>query len=756
MTPRGVLAASYGIFFFGVFRTLVLVWVGKSVLSSVVQKQTQYLNVFVGEYVSAALNMKDSLDTCGRVIDATREDNLTFSNMDMLVQAFSETYTSNFFLAKQFDNNSDYCRYMFSKYYPVVTEVTSLNDDCPRLFATNPNPNHTDDYSTDDMDYYGEENSNNFTNTITTQSWPLVYVFPFDSESLGFRTGNVNIFNENSTTFLDTGQPHYRNFPKNISYTNEANNLIYLVPLRTKDGVIDAVLGVQISTEKLFHDRTLINKYIQQFNLKIAIVLASAGQVYTLFSNFDHQNHSFFTHTSILSSAMAVDVLFYRPVSKSMWFIYLLLGIGLLESVLSAWTRLKNERRGAVARQKTDFLARMSHEIKTPINGIVGMIGLMEEIEDLPPTVKSCVKNTRKSTARLLNILNNVVDMSSIESGQVGLAHTSFKPTVILDVVKDYVNVHGARQNSITVVYSNVAVDELVLGDCDKIRRVLYNLVANSIKNTRGGHICVTVEWESVGVQRATKNSNGNIKIFIRVRDNGKGISKQNIKTIFDPFQNLRHDINTENVDDDTGVGIGLAVAKSFAVAMGGALVCESIPQTKTEFTFTFMVFGAFRVCETRTFSPNVPTIVSPIAASNTPPTSRNSKKNNKPGKNPPLLLVVDDNALNRALLQRIIQRRCPVDCHTSDDGITAIEMCRGNKYDIIFMDKCMPICSGIVATKTIRRSGINSNTCIVFVTADSSHSSFEECMGAGATEFVGKPVNADVIDELLCKYTTS
>lgn len=362
---------------------------------------------------------------------------------------------------------------------------------------------------------------------------------------------------------------------------------------------------------------------------------------------------------------------------------------------------------------KTMFLANMSHEIRTPMNGIMGFAELALENE-MDDETKGYVGYIKQSAESLLGIINDVLDISRIESGKLKITKNEYNPHKLLEQVNAMI-LNQATEKALAYkaeIDSNLPT--VLYGDDGKIREIVINILSNAIKYTKQGSVTLRVGCNAI--------NDDNVVLEMQVEDTGVGISKQMLDRVFDTFE--RAD-NTGNYKVE-GTGLGLSIAKAYAVHMGGDITVTSELGKGSVFTV--------KIPQKRIGSTSSKT----NASKNSPMLKTNDAK----------ALVVDDNVINIKLESDFLKRfGMEVDAATSGDE--AIEKSEISKYDIILMDHMMPGKDGVETFEHIRsHSGINQDTPIILVTANAMVGVQTEMMSKGFDGFVSKPIQIKLLEE--------
>ena len=406
-----------------------------------------------------------------------------------------------------------------------------------------------------------------------------------------------------------------------------------------------------------------------------------------------------------------------RNSQKSRIYLQWSLGGSLIALTLLAWQVLLAQRAASQARRangaKSEFLANMSHEIRTPMNGILGMLDL---VLDGPITEqqRDDIRIARDSSAALLAILKDVLDLSKIEAKRMKVFETPFDPQECLTgVVRLFEGV--ARDKGLKLEMLCSDVPKCLRGDEIRLRQVVTNLISNALKFTDAGGVVVELSAETSSAGRAL--------LRIKVRDTGIGIPIGKQKHLFCKFSQVDSSPSRRH----GGTGLGLSIAKSLVDLMQGSLTFSSVAGQGS----------CFRV--------EVPfTIASPEEQAALESVARTSGKRSGPiGR----ILVAEDNRINQLVISRSLERLgYAVDI--AENGEIAIERCRNNTYAAILMDCQMPVMDGYEATAAIRKGGlVDQSAPIIAVTAHAMRGDEERCLEAGMTNYITKPVSkADLI----------
>ncbi len=367
----------------------------------------------------------------------------------------------------------------------------------------------------------------------------------------------------------------------------------------------------------------------------------------------------------------------------------------------------------AANQAKTTFLENTSHELHTPMNGIVGMTELALDT-DLTDEQRKYLTAVRSSANALLSLLNDVLDFSTIEAGKLELKSIEFQ---IRESIEDTLDslVARAQQKGLQLgCHVQEDVPEVLVGDIRRLRQLIVNLAGNAIKFTERGEVNLHVDLQSHEQDR--------VELHFAVSDTGVGIPEDKLDAVFDPFEQA----DTSSTRKFGGAGLGLSLAAQLVQLMGGRIWVESTVGRGSTFHFT-ACFGV--APSTDAVAPSIDSRQAEIDRAGLP--ERRLK-----------ILLAEDNAINQAYAVRILTKNGHL-VVVANDGAEAIENWGREPFDLVLMDLQMPNVDGFQATAAIREREANSDrhTPIVALTA---HAKREQCLASGMDGYVAKPIKTD------------
>jgi signal transduction histidine kinase/ligand-binding sensor domain-containing protein/CheY-like chemotaxis protein/HPt (histidine-containing phosphotransfer) domain-containing protein len=399
------------------------------------------------------------------------------------------------------------------------------------------------------------------------------------------------------------------------------------------------------------------------------------------------------------------------------------------------------------ASAKSEFLARMSHEIRTPINIIMGMADLLSE-SGLTDRQRRYVGSFQSAGELLLSIINDILDFSKIEAGRIELEHTAFSLREELRRVADLAAFRASGKGLGFSWSVDDDVPDFVLGDPARLRQVLMNLLGNALKFTVSGEVRLHAEHGG-DISRNEPPAPGEAFVVrFTIADTGIGIPQKVLGDIFDRF--TQADVSTSR--QYGGTGLGLAICRKLVDLMGGTISVTSEEGRGSEFSFTamFEAAGAGSIpppASTRLQDDSFP---AGEAVSVDPPSARPLTFTRRAA-----ILLAEDNEANRNVV-RLFLADLPVEIVVAENGLRAVELAGTRVFDLMFMDVEMPGMDGLAATRAIRemeQRDARPPVPIIALTAHAFQEHRQQCLEAGCTDFVTKPVGKTRLIQVLDVY---
>jgi signal transduction histidine kinase/ActR/RegA family two-component response regulator len=366
---------------------------------------------------------------------------------------------------------------------------------------------------------------------------------------------------------------------------------------------------------------------------------------------------------------------------------------------------------------KSMFLSSMSHEIRTPMNAIIGMTSLARKSDDITK-IKRYLEKTEEAGHRLMSLINDVLDMSKIESGKLQISENEFD---YIKMVENAINVIADRALDKRIDIKNIyktPISRYMIADDLRISQVIVNLLSNAVKFTSDcGEIKLTTEIIEEN------------KLRVSVADNGIGISEDAMDKLFNSFEQADKSITRQY----GGTGLGLAICKQIIELMGGTISVESEEGKGSIFSFTVPIIWSEKLCQTDKNDVLISEDDGKFAVFN-------HKR----------ILLVEDVEVNRMIVSAMLEETgCIID--EAENGEEAVKKAQNMDYSLILMDMQMPVMDGLTATREIRR--FNKKVPIIAMTANAFKEDAEDCLSAGMNAHVAKPLDVDSFMALLIEY---
>lgn len=378
---------------------------------------------------------------------------------------------------------------------------------------------------------------------------------------------------------------------------------------------------------------------------------------------------------------------------------------------------VEKENAKSADRSKSQFLTTISHEMRTPLNGIVGITQLLQNTE-LNSEQSELVRNLSYSSRMLHSIISDVLDLTLIEGNKLIINENeidlAYELSQLMEVFKPFI---AAKSGKIDFSYEHdTSVPKVILGDIIRLKQILINLINNAIKFTEEGFVKVNTEVIS--------QDTDHVKIKFSVEDSGVGVKDKNHQFLFSKF------FKADSKQLVEGTGLGLSIVKNLAEAMGGAVGFRSKKGEGSTFYFEI----SFKTTEIKQamVSEDIPIL------------------NDFEGLS---ILVAEDQPINQMVAKKMLATLGITNVDIAENGMIAVQKCIENTYDIVLMDVQMPEMDGIEATMKILESIENTPPVIIAVTANVLKEELEKCLEAGMTDFVSKPFTGGMLRAVFSKH---
>ena len=381
--------------------------------------------------------------------------------------------------------------------------------------------------------------------------------------------------------------------------------------------------------------------------------------------------------------------------------------------------RERGERAQAEAanRAKDSFLAMMSHELRTPLNGVMGAAQALER-ENLTSEQSGLVKVLRSSGSLLLAVIDDILDFSKIEAGKLALEDGVVSLRELADHVDQLWRPSAEEKGLQFKVLLADKSDVVMRGDPTRLRQIVFNLVSNAIKFTQEGSVVVRIDIEPRCEERS---------LVIAVEDTGPGVPERVADRLFEAFEQA----DSSTTRKHGGTGLGLPISRKLARLMGGDVHLDAAYESGSRFVVT---------------APFQPAAARPKEQR---PAFREAATPERAIK----VLLAEDLPINRQIIE-VFLRDEPIDLKSAENGAVALDILATEDFDLVLMDVQMPVMDGMEATRTLRASGgANAETPVIALTANAMADQRRQCLEAGMTDHLAKPINRDDLISLVMRY---
>ena len=377
---------------------------------------------------------------------------------------------------------------------------------------------------------------------------------------------------------------------------------------------------------------------------------------------------------------------------------------------------------------KSSFLANMSHEIRTPINAVLGLDEMIIR-ESKDENITAYAKDIESAGKTLLSLVNDILDLSKIESGKMEILKGEYHLSSLLNDCFNMVHMMAHEKNLKLIIENDEDIPGVLYGDEIRIRQIITNLLSNAVKYTPKGQITMKVKWQAL--------PNDYLLLGVAVTDTGIGIRKENMEDLFNSFKRVEE----KKIRSIEGTGLGLPITKLLVELMGGSITVES----------EYGKGSTFKVAIPQKIIDHAPLGDLSVQYQNVDVHSKYQESFHAPDAK---ILVVDDVQMNLTVFEGLL-KRTQIQVDTAMSGMESLAKIEKNKYDIIFMDHMMPEMDGIDTLYKINelKNNPNKDTPIIMLTANAILGMKEEYIDMGFTDYLSKPIQSKQLEEMIVKH---
>ncbi len=384
---------------------------------------------------------------------------------------------------------------------------------------------------------------------------------------------------------------------------------------------------------------------------------------------------------------------------------------------------------------KSEFIANISHDIRTPMNAIIGMSEILLISPGLDRQAISNIEVIKQSANSLLMLINDILDISKMESGLLELENTEFDLNNLIEQVLSMFNPQAVKKGIKLYLNRDANIPEIVKGDADRLKQILINLIGNAFKFTEKGEITLSVSCIAF--------FSDTLEISFCVSDTGIGIEADKIECIFDRFAQADGSVTRKF----GGSGLGLTICKTLAGKMGGSVWAESVFGYGSSFYFTcrFETVNNKIINDTANFASTGRRALTPD----------DGGAGEHDAVKPLKILLVEDNLFNQQVASKLLQLRGH-SVSIADNGLIALNFLERDRFDIILMDIQMPILDGIQTARMIRNgdgSKIQKDIVIIAMTASAMAGDREQCIASGMNGYITKPLDSSRLFKIIERF---